>query len=129
MIRFIKNVWLFRKQLKRWRKDDWVYTEELLHKALKEMSEYMKPNQPELETVVDILDRRARWFYENYKLEGWTLPKFVIGYNDGLEIQDSLTDEQRKKNEEILQQQIDYRDSDFKFLLEQISLNADKWFL
>lgn len=126
MIRFLKNIWLFRKELKRWRNDDWVFTEELLHKALAELNNNLKPNNPELETVVAILDKRAGWFYEMKKLNEFHQPKFT--FKDG-EWKDGLTTEQRLHNEKIIDEIIGYKDSDFKFMFEQISLNADKWFL
>jgi hypothetical protein len=95
------------------------------------MNEYLKPNHPQLETVVDILDRRAGWFYENSNLEGFTQPAFkVIQLEDGsYETINLLTPEQLKKNQEIHQKQEDYRDSDFKYILDLIYQQHNNWFL
>lgn len=126
MIRFLRNVWRFRRELKTWQNDDWSHTEDLLLRGMIELRKGLHPHAS-LNRCIDILEQRQGWYYQTYKQD--QLIPFKFESDGNYKITTTLTPEEQQHNKDIVNQGIALYESDEKYLWEQIHLYNKEWFL
>lgn len=131
MIKFLRNVWKFRKELAKYDNTDWDSTERMILRGLQDLKLHPGEAEDARVRVLDIFHRRQSNYYLQWQMENSKPDQYEVWKDEEgtLKAKNITTQEDIDFKIRIAGEAIKLEESDYKYALDQIRIYSNQWWI